>query len=270
MRDIVIGAITNYNFDDIRPWVNSLDRSGFVGEKIMLCYKIDMDTKNELHARGYNVIYSTQNVSSIVVDRFFDYWQILRDITDCRYVIATDVKDVVFQRNPIEWLEKNLGDLKINASSESIRYLNETWGNLNLYTAFGKEIYENNKNHIINNAGVISGDAKTLRDLFLNVYLVSKSSAIPNPDQAAYNVLLNMESYKNITRFTKSEEAWAAQLGTTKDPVRLSEYSESVLEPEPQLIDDKICTSNGEEFYIVHQYNRIKSLKNIIERKYND
>jgi hypothetical protein len=270
MRDIVIGSITNYDFNAIRPWVNSLDRCGFAGEKIMLCYNIDTATKDQLRARGYTVIYSTEAVSSIVVDRFLDYWQILKDIDDCRYVIATDVKDVVFQRNPVEWLEKNLQDKKINASSESIRYQDETWGNLNLLTAFGKEVYNKNKDRIINNAGVMSGDAKTLCDLFLNVYLVSKGSAIRNPDQAAYNVLLNMESYKNITRFTQSEEAWAAQLGTTKDPVRLSEYSASVLEPEPQMIDDKVYTAAGEEFYIVHQYDRVKDWKNTIERTYDD
>ena len=37
MKDIVIGAITNYTFDKISPWVNSLDRCGFDGIKILLC-----------------------------------------------------------------------------------------------------------------------------------------------------------------------------------------------------------------------------------------
>ena len=31
MKDIVVGCITGYNFDKIKPWVNSLDRSGFTG-----------------------------------------------------------------------------------------------------------------------------------------------------------------------------------------------------------------------------------------------
>jgi hypothetical protein len=31
MKDIVVGCITGYDFEKIKPWVNSLDRSGFDG-----------------------------------------------------------------------------------------------------------------------------------------------------------------------------------------------------------------------------------------------
>ena len=48
MRDIVIGCITNYNYDKIKTWVNSLDQSGFDGLKVMLCYNIDYDVAEEL------------------------------------------------------------------------------------------------------------------------------------------------------------------------------------------------------------------------------
>ena len=48
MNDIVIGSITGYDFDKIKPWVNSLDRSGFTGTKAMLCYNVSYETVEEL------------------------------------------------------------------------------------------------------------------------------------------------------------------------------------------------------------------------------
>jgi hypothetical protein len=35
MKDIVVGCITGYDFEKIKPWVNSLDRCGFDGVKAM-------------------------------------------------------------------------------------------------------------------------------------------------------------------------------------------------------------------------------------------
>lgn len=55
MKDVVVGCITNYNFNSIKQWVNSLDRSGFSGEKLMICYNIDYSVCDELAKRNYKV-----------------------------------------------------------------------------------------------------------------------------------------------------------------------------------------------------------------------
>ena len=56
MKDIVVGCITGYTFDKIKPWVNSLDRCGFDGVKAMICYNIDYETVEELVKRNYTVL----------------------------------------------------------------------------------------------------------------------------------------------------------------------------------------------------------------------
>jgi hypothetical protein len=56
MKDIVVGCITGYTFDKIKPWVNSLDRSGFDGVKAMICYNVDYETVEELVKRNYTVL----------------------------------------------------------------------------------------------------------------------------------------------------------------------------------------------------------------------
>jgi hypothetical protein len=141
MRDIVIGAVTNYNWDKIKCWANSLDQSGFDGVKIVLCYNIDFETAEELTKRGYSILafgrneetkrleYKKENFN-ICLDRFFHIWYFLNRLSEkeqFRYVIATDVGDVIFQSNPSKWLEDNMGDKKILVGSECIQYQHEEW-----------------------------------------------------------------------------------------------------------------------------------------------
>lgn len=283
MKDIVVGFITGYSFDKIEPWVNSLDRSGFTGTKAMICYNIDYSVAEELVKRGYTILAFKKNDElkrleykenfSIMVDRFLHLWYLLKQHKgQYRYIITTDVKDVVFQKNPSEWLEKNLGDKKINAACESMYYRDEDWGNHNIWKAFGPLIHETYKDNLIYNAGVISGEFDTMLDVFLNIYMLCQGTSHHiegggGPDQAAWNILLGMETYKNVARYTMSEDAWAAQLGTT-GPQIAGKYGHLLVEKSPILVDNTVCNSAGEPFAIVHQYDRVPQWKEIIEKKY--
>lgn len=283
-KDIVVGCITNYDFDKIKPWVNSLDRSGFAGEKVMICYDIDIDTANELIKRNYHVLAFSKNETtkkleykkpnfSIVVERFYHLWLFLKGSRqNYNNIITTDVKDVIFQSNPSDWLDKNLGSKKINVACESIRYRDEEWGRNNMSRAFGQELYESNKDNLIFNAGTISGNCNAMLDLFLNVYLLCNGTdhfvaGGGGPDQAALNILLNLSPYKDITNFAMSEDGWAAQLGTTGPQIK-GKYENVLVENSPILVDNNVCTSEGVPFVLVHQYDRVPEWKKIIEAKY--
>jgi hypothetical protein len=52
MKDVVVGFITGYDFDKIKPWVNSLDRCGFTGQKAMIVYNVSYDVVDELVKRN--------------------------------------------------------------------------------------------------------------------------------------------------------------------------------------------------------------------------
>jgi hypothetical protein len=285
MKDLVIGAITGYNFNAIEPWVNSLERSGFNGDKIMLCYNVSYDVCNELNNRGFKILGFEQNEEdrcleytklgfNVVVERFQHLAFVLREMQQkYRFIIATDVRDVIFQRNPSEWLENNIGDKKIIAASESILYNIEDWNRSNLYQSFGPQIYQLLSNSIVYNAGVMAGDYETMLDLFMHIHLLC--NAAPShyidggggPDQAAYNVLINSKPWADITRFTESREGWAAQLGTTGPHIQ-DKYGEHLVEKPPVWWQDNVCTSSGEPFYIVHQYDRVPEWKSKILDKY--
>lgn len=283
MKDVIVGCITGYTFDKIKPWVNSLDRSGFDGVKVMLCYNIDYATVEELVKRKYTIFafgkdeenkkFIYKENFSIVVERFLHLWHFLKKLQgQYRYIISTDVKDVIFQTNPSTWLEENIGNKEINVACESIRYKDEEWGNHNLYKAFGSLVHDHNKDNLIYNAGTVSGKFDTMLDFFLNVYMMCNGTSHfteggGGPDQAAVNILLNMKSYKDITNFAMSEDGYAAQLGTT-GPQIVGKYGDKLVEKPPILVDNMVCTSKGKPFAIVHQYDRVPEWKEIIEKKY--
>ena len=292
--DVVVGCITNYDFNAIAPWVNSLDRSGFKGSKVVICYNIKADVLKELTERGYtvfafgqdeegNAVYNRQ--FSIVVERFFHIWAMLHKLKGKhRYLIHTDVKDVIFQDDPSWHLHAILTSLKssgkkILASSESIRYRDEDWGRQNLIDSYGQMIYETHKDNVIVNAGTLSGDFDTLVDFFLNVYMVSVGGKTHNPDQAAVNILLSQSPYREITRIATSEDVWSVQAGTTHDPNK-THYLDKLVDPEaakaylsPEENSDwGLVTGsgfrNGHVFPLVHQYDRVPQWRDALLRKY--
>jgi hypothetical protein len=288
MKDLVIGAITGYNFDAIEPWVNSLEKSGYDGEKAMLCYNISYEVANELSGRGFRVFGFEQNEElrrleytkpnfNVVVERFLHMAFVLRDLgTKYRYIISTDVKDVIFQRNPSEWLEKNIetdSPFKVVAASESIQYDQEDWGNFNLFRSFGPQVYQTFRDKIVSNAGVMAGEFEHMLDLYMQIKLLCDGAPAHfiegggGPDQAAYNILINSKPWNKITLFAKSEDGWAAQLGTTGPQIQ-DRYGKFVTESLPILKDGLVCTSTGEPFYIVHQYDRVPQWKNEILARY--
>jgi hypothetical protein len=272
MQDVIIGSITNYTTKDLRPWVESLNASGFEGDRYLVCYNVDYDTVEYLKKNKFNLklFYDVPeqrrftHVPSknfhICVDRFFDMWNLLKTVKKTyRYIISTDVGDVIFQSNPSVWLENNLGDYKINAATESVLYKDEIfWGATNVKQSFGVEVYQRIKDNLIYNAGTISGKYETIVDLFLVIYNMCQGFGTRNPDQAAYNVLLSLEPYKSITKFNMSEDGWAAQLGTSM----VDKFANVLVEKPPVYENGEILTNKTRQpFVIVHQYNRLPHLK---------
>jgi hypothetical protein len=205
------------------------------------------------------------------VERFFHIYQLLRD-NEYRYVITTDVKDVVFQRNPSKWLEENLpeGVEDLVFSSESMKYKDEPWGNQNLLETFGPQIYEDFKNHTIFNVGVLAGHGYAMKDLMMNIFASCMHRPIKICDQSTFNFLISQHPYLSTSMYTRSEDGWACQLGTTADPSKLEQFRPFLLEPSPKMEGDKVLTSEGIEYIIVHQYDRVPEWKKVIEAKYDD
>ena len=276
MRDLIIGCSTNYDWSKLKYWINSINKSGFEGDKVLVLMNCDSVTVQKVVDSGFGVIAFQKDKQGnlrhdsnmpVHTERFIHIYNYLKD-RDYRFVITTDVKDVVFQKNPIEYLEKECINKNLVFASESIRYKDEPWGDKNLRETFGEFIYEQFKNEEIFNVGVLAGHGYAIRDLVLNIFVSCLNRPIPICDQSTFNFMISRNPYISLSKYARSEEGWAAQLGTTGDPTKAKDFDSVLLEPKPKLKDGVVTTSTGEEFYIVHQYDRVPEIKKVIEEKF--
>lgn len=279
MRDLIIGCSTGYDWSILKYWVNSINKSGFQGDKVLIVMNCDNQTIQKLSDSDFKIIafqkdqygnatFPQSNIPVHVL-RFVHIYDFLRK-SDYRYVITTDVKDVIFQKDPIEWIESNIQDKNLILSSESMLYKDEPWGNQNLLETYGPYVHEIYKENEIYNVGVLAGKASAIRDLCINIFTSAINRPIPICDQSTFNFMVSMSPYKETSVYTKSETGWACQLGTTVDPSKINQFKPLLLEPSPVIMNDEITTSTGTPYRIVHQYDRVPEWKEIIQNKYGN
>ena len=277
MKDVIVGASSGYTWDTLKYWINSINMSGFEGTKALIMMNADKNTVARVIDAGVNVIGFNQDEHGnlkydhgripIHVERFLHIHNFLKE-NEFRYAITTDVKDVVFQKNPIPRMEYELQNHSLMFASESMKYKDEPWGNENLMQTFGPFIYNKFKDNEIYNVGVLAGKGYAVRDLCLNIFLSAINRPIPICDQSTFNVMIAQHPYLHTSKYMKSEDGWACQLGTTGDPSKIEQFRPLLLEAEPTIHEHRVTTSKFKEFDIVHQYDRVPEWRKMIEAKY--
>lgn len=272
-KNLIIGGIQNYGIDQIKPWVLSVCETMPEAEKIMCISNIDFDTRLWLNDHGFSLVEMPKVNLPVHVLRFFSIYEYLRKTyQDYEYVITTDVKDVIFQKDPFKYLDyHNIGvrDMKqIVAGSECLLYKHEAWGNENLLQTYGPYVHDLFYDEPIFNVGVLGGSAEYIKDLVFNIFTNAVNRPIPIVDQAVFNVLINTQPYKNVVHRATMKSGWACQAGTVADPSKIEGFRPNLLEAEPVFEGGKVYTAEGQEFYIVHQYDRVPEWKKFIAVKY--
>ena len=112
MKDCIVGCATNYDWSKLKYWVNSINASGFEGDKVLILMNCDKDTVQKVTDAGFSVIAFNKDAQGnltynsqlmVHVERFIHIYRLLKD-NQYRYVITTDVRDVIFQKNPVDWI----------------------------------------------------------------------------------------------------------------------------------------------------------------------
>ena len=302
---LVFGAIYDYEYADVEPWVVSLKQSGYTGKVALIVYRGSKDLIDRLQAQGIHVIcfMKTDKGCDCAFDldrrgimsiRFLHMWHFLVSdsfLNDVTHVIATDVKDVIFQRNPVEILE----DDKIVIGYEGFTYDVEPWSKNNMKQAYGDEIFEMMKDKDIICAGVIAGGKNAISSLFNQIFILTEGSKYPDrvpggggPDQSALNIaLVSPQWEKHVFPTERILHAGTSLAGISHGSGAIGEsiydprgvpqqafnyYKERLnLSSVPAMQKDQIIDVNGKINYtIIHQYDRISSWKSIIQSKYKE
>ena len=255
--DLIISSFSNYSIEKIKPYINSIKNCGFLGEKIMIVSNVSEETISYLEKNDWQVALSEIR-GHPHMQRLIDIYSLLKQLNkNYRYVITTDVRDVVFQTNPSEYLEKNLKK-RILVSSENVLYKNEPWGIKNILEGYNELLLDRYKDEITCNVGVIAGFQKEMMDLLLLNYLVSQSGNTQHfTDQSSFNFIIHNELIKNQIQIEGLETNWALQMGTLNNKNIIQKYDISIK-------NDMVMHNNG-KFVIVHQYDRNELTKNLFK-----
>jgi len=279
-KDLVVTTISeNYNWVDIKNWVISLKNTSYDGDILVLAYNFpdQHDYLTKLKELGVYILapkntyraeyednfvwHSGQVIASnanklIHNVRLFHLWQYFTETqSDLEYnkIIFTDGRDVIFQTNPTEWLDKYMVK-DILVPSEGVLYKDEPWNANNALNNYGPYIYEYIlKNSEACNVGTFACAANICKDLCLTLYLMSNN--IGHADQPSFNILTKT-LLKDRCQWVDYNDLWALQIGTIIN--NLEQYAKF----ENGVV---YSTKHNEPFCLVHQYDRVPTYKNYFD-----
>lgn len=272
MEDIVVGSVSGYEWPDVALWANSLKRSGFTGKKALVVYEGSLEFIGKAQAEGFEVVFDEiKPPDTVYWKRYHGIWSNadLLKLNDYRYVIHTDVRDVVFQKNPSDWLAKAYIGYNqwqpIIAATEAVKHKDDWWNAECMRQSFGPDCYETTKDNIVYCSGVIAGNWSALGPLFHQVYLISKASPVSNCDQSAYNILAHSTPFRELVYAPELARGWCLNCSIALHPEK-SKFM--VEEASVSHHDGLVVNGGGIPFAILHQYDRLESLKERVTKRY--
>ncbi len=274
-KDLIIGAFNNYtDYDVLKPWVQSIKDTGFTGDTVLFAIGTTPELVKKLIEEGVIVIPVPRNDKMMIhMQRFIHIYNFLKENEGVyRYVVSTDVRDVIFQSNPFDYLEDRVDSMFVTglvASSEAIRIEDEEWNRENIRKNFGDYFYNEVKENEVCNVGVLAGRSVLIRELCFYLYQFSMNRPDWVADQAAYNILLGSKLWSAKTHMTRLKDAWAVNAHVTNKPDLVEKLKPYLLEKAPTMSDDgRIINSDGIPFVIVHQYDRVPEWMEYFSKKY--
>ena len=262
------GAFEKVTYPWFEPAMHEIEISkDFSSEDVSLCWKWkDAGVK----------VFKVKNENNMMIHmlRFLHIYNFLKLYGhEYRYVITTDVRDVIFQTNPSDYVQNVFGSRStgIMAQSEAIKIKDEAWNRDNIIKNFGQYFFVDVMENEVYNVGILAGTTEYIKDLCFHLYQLSSNRPDWVADQAAYNIMLNMLPYNDgsYTHFSQLSDGWTCNLHVTNKPDQLEEFGPHLLEPRPVFKDGQVVTgATGQPYVIVHQYDRVPEWKEYFYNKY--
>lgn len=246
-KNLVMGAVSGYEFDQISPFVISLRKTGFAGDICFFASGLSDRTRHYLNLLDVQVMNLPQEEQflgmAVSITRFFLYQAFLaRSDADYEGIMLTDVRDVIFQRDPfafdfsgkvccfLEAAEKRIADCPMNSD----------W----LRVKFGGEVLASLGDKPISCVGTIVGGLPQVQG-YLEVMLryLTPPFSIPGDDTAVHNYLVHTCSVPDLALFANED-----------GPVMTLGYK-----PANSLVFDDsgfVLNGAGQVVNTLHQYDR--------------
>lgn len=198
-KNLILTIAENYNYEKIKPFVESLQNTGFNGDLVIFCHNLDKNAVKKLKEKKVTLVEYKKNPIRLNLSKekkinfilskklhIFQYRHILYYLFLKKYshkyknVFLTDIRDVIFQKDPFDF---NLGNkLNVFLEEEKIKDcpINSKW----IIESYGNNIYNTIKSNLISCAGTTIGSTanvfKYLKKMIRNVETYWCDQAVHN------------------------------------------------------------------------------------------
>ena len=258
-NNCILGLAAGYHYGDVRPFLLSLDRVGYTGRRVLFVSETTRDLERMAeHDVTIILLKRSEELAHVPYNalRYFLYLDFLKQYVEpFERILISDVRDVVFQRDPFgfSWLDG------INCTLEDRRVSigqcphNAHW----IRGHQGESALESVAEKTISCSGTTVGDHKGMMQ-----YLTALTSRLipyiegermAGYDQGVHNVMVHTDVLENIT------------LHDNHGPIITLGYTKG----EPALDDEGfVLNEAGERAHIVHQYDRKPNLFKAIRARF--
>lgn len=275
MDDLILSVVKDRNWNDIDCYALSLAQTGYKGRAVMFVENVPADAQGNLKALGFEVIpFNTQSKLHFQTSRYKIAASFLEAFTTrFRYVLWTDICDLVFQTDPMKWREDNLKPAMLLGAKEGWLIKNQAINDIWLQRLTSGEEYQNIREQEVLCSGTIFGTSEIMRDLFQAIANYS-SDSMQGIDQGIWNLLARRKPFSGYLRVPEMDEGFVCTCGPFLAPSDPHTWT-----VEPPIFDRSTglaMTPDGSKpFAVMHQYNRNFGLldpdgswRGIVERRY--
>lgn len=264
MKNAILGTIANYHFNDIAPFALSLKNTGYTGELILFYRNVDQTTLEQLTSLGVTLIpftdefpyvtnpnWTQRGVVPAVFNRklhvfsmrYIPYYLYLINCQETYdQLMLTDVRDVVFQKDPFAFpIDGQLCSF-LEAENWPIEKSNFNGDEIRL--GYGLEAYNQVKQELISCCGTTIEPASLIikyLEQMISLILAGDGSLVL--DQGTHNYIL----YTGLLGDAPIKH-WKNHEG----PVLTLGYEPKIYYDQNGTVTDK----HGRVVNVVHQYDR--------------
>jgi hypothetical protein len=262
----VKNVIVNWSYGD--KCIESLDGEIFLKSLKKLpssidkvCFVHDVSSHNIDYLKKYFDIIVKSDENNPYTSHLDLYRWLIKRQDEYKYVLQTDLRDVIFQKNPFDFMEKNNNfDMfyTLEGMNISENDCNKFWhDSLRPILRSHNGDYQNN---MIVNGGIIGGRIKDycnhLLNIFTNTNRVNKFLIV---DQQFLGYMYQFMKLNPKIRFCHPYEDNFCATG------------EAIKRGNVKVIykDNLVCDQNGEPYYIFHQWDRTNVCEKIRNQQKN-
>ena len=263
-KNLIIGAIVNYNWEILSPFFNSFKEAKFKNcECVMFVGNMEEITINKIKSLGvivYEIPKKFKN-KNIINFRWKIYEKYLNENMDkYNLIFTTDLRDSIFQKDVFNFYDTKKKKSFIGFALEEDNICNSSFNKKWLINAYGFNFYNSIKNKRIICVGTIWGTPDKFKEFSKIMWeiLDSKWSLKKKViEQAVCNYLIYHDKLFNDSMIiSENKNGPIMTIGRTNRKDILIDSNDNILNRKLQIAA------------VIHQYDRHKDIVSLIRKKY--